>query len=57
MPVVKNTLPVEFFTFNTKLPEIAMLASKDFTTAAKVTSSGAKPDDHWISSLMLIYLS
>ena len=25
--------PVQFFAFNTKLPEIAMLASEDFTAA------------------------
>ena len=28
-----------------------MLASKDFTAAKKVTSSGAQTDDHWIKSL------
>ena len=27
------------------------LASKDFTAAKKVTSSGARPDDHWIKSI------
>ena len=32
---------VEFFAFNTKLPETAILASGDFTAAKKVTSSEA----------------
>ena len=45
----------EFFTFNTKVPEMAMLASKDFTE--KVTSSGAGADDHWIKSQILNFLS
>ena len=30
----------EFFTVNTKLPEMVMLASKDFTAAKKVTPPG-----------------
>ena len=47
----------EFFKFNTKLPEMAMLASKDFTAAKKVTSSGARADDQWIKNLILIHLS
>ena len=38
-----------FFAFNTKMPIIAILASKDFTEAKKkVTSNGARPHDHWI---------
>ena len=32
---------------NTKLPMLSMLALKDFTVAQKVTSSEARPDDHW----------
>ena len=39
----------QFFTFNIKLSEMAMLASKDFTAAKKM--------DHWIKNLMLIHLS
>ena len=35
---------IEFFTVYTKLAEMAFLASKDLTTAKKVTSSGAQPD-------------
>ena len=31
---------VEFFAFNTKLPEIAMLVSKDFTAAKKLPPVG-----------------
>ena len=46
----------EFFAYNTKLPIMAMLLSKDFTAAKKVTSSGVQPDDHWIKSLLLILL-
>ena len=34
-----------FFAFNTKLPEMAILASRDFTAAKKVTSSEARLDD------------
>ena len=41
---------MEFFTINTKL---LMLASKVFTAARKVTSTGAEPDDYWFKSLML----
>ena len=37
---------IEFFAFNTKLPEIAMLVSKDFAAVKKVTSSGAQLEDH-----------
>ena len=33
----------EFFTVCTKLAEMAILYSKDLTTAKKVTSSGARP--------------
>ena len=35
---------------------MAMLASKDFTAAKKVATSGARPDDHWIKSLLIILL-
>ena len=36
---------IEFFTVCTKLAEMAILYSKDLTTAKKkVTSSGARPD-------------
>ena len=48
---------VELFPLNTKLPEMAILASKDFTAAKKVASSGASPDDHCIKGLMVIQLS
>ena len=40
--------------------EMAILASKDFTAAKKrrkLNSSEARPDDHWIKSLMLFHLS
>ena len=36
---------------------MAMLASQDFTAVKKVTSSGARPNDHWIKCIMLILLS
>ena len=32
---------------------MAILASKDFTAAKEVTSSGARADDHWMKSLIL----
>ena len=35
---------IEFFTVYTKLAEMALLASKDLTTAKNVSSSGARPD-------------
>ena len=54
MPVVKNKLPVEFFTFNTKLPEKVILAAKDVTAAKKLPSFGAQPDDHLIKILSLV---
>ena len=37
---------IEFFEFNTKLPEIAMLVLKDFAAVKKVTYSGAQLEDH-----------
>ena len=40
---VMEWLPLFFFAFNTKLLEIAMLVSMDFTEAKKVTSG--RPDD------------
>ena len=43
----------EFFAVNTKLGELVILVSKDFTAAKNVTSSGARPVDHWISRLSL----
>ena len=47
MVEAKNfTLVIELFTINTKLPVLLMLASKIFTVAKKVTSSGALSDDH-----------
>ena len=46
-----------FFTINTKLPKLSMLASKVlFTAAKKVISSGAQTDDHYVKSLMLSLL-
>ena len=49
----------EFVILNrpTKLPKMAMLVSIYFTTAKKVVSSGAQPDDHWIKSLKPVQLS
>ena len=50
----------EFFAFNTKFLKMAMLESKDFTAAKKVTSSGLDlmlTNGHWIKDLMLIQLS
>ena len=41
----------EFFTVCTKLAEMALLASNDLTTAKKVTSSGARPDQEIITGL------
>ena len=35
---------LEFYAFNTRLPEMTMLASKDFTAAKKVNSNRARPD-------------
>ena len=49
------TLLHELFTVNTNLAEIAELASKDLTTAKKVTSSGARLDTrdyYWFRSPM-----
>ena len=46
---------VKFFTIKTKLEEIALLASKDLTTAKGITSSGAWPDVsdyYWFKSPM-----
>ena len=39
--MIRNFNFFEFFVSNTKLPITAMLASKGFTAAKKVTSSGA----------------
>ena len=48
-------MTVEFFAFNTKLPEAVMLASKDFTAAKKLLPVGL---DLMITySLILIHLS
>ena len=49
------TCSIEFFTVYTKLPEIALLESKDLTTAKKVNSSCARPDAkdyYWFKSPM-----
>ena len=46
---------IEFFTVYAKLSEMALLASKDLTTAKEVTSSGARPDArdyYWFMSPM-----
>ena len=41
----ENELEInKFFTICTKLAEMALLYSKDLTTAKKVTSSGPRPD-------------
>ena len=45
MKKVKLCNVFEFFTFITKLPEMATLASKDFTAVKKITSSVARPVD------------
>ena len=45
----------EFFTVCTKLAEMALLYSKELTTAKKVTSSGVRPDArdyYWFRSPM-----
>ena len=47
---------VVFSAFNTKLPIMAMLESKDFTATKTVTPSLAQPDDHWINSLTLVLM-
>ena len=39
-------LATEFFVLNTKLSEMAILASKDSTAAKNVTFSGARSDDY-----------
>ena len=44
MPAGICWLSIEFFALCTKLTEMAILYSKDLTTAKKVTSSGARPD-------------
>ena len=51
---------IEFFTVNTKLSEMAVLASKNLTTAKKVTTIEALPDArnyYWFKSSMLNQLS
>ena len=54
-----STTTIEFFVINTKLPEMAILASKDFTAAKMlppvgldlvITGSG---DYHWFKSPVL----
>ena len=54
---LSNESLFEFLAFDTKLAEMAKLASKNFTTAKKVTSSRSRPNDHWIKSLVLNHLS
>ena len=52
----KTCSSLEFFTANTKLVDMTVLASKDLTTAKKVTPSGAQPDSrdyYWFKSPML----
>ena len=44
----------EFFAFNTKL---TMFGIKAIYSSKKLNSSGARPVDHWIKSVMLILLS
>ena len=54
------TVSFEFFTVCTKLAEMAILYSKDLTTAKKVTSSRARPgarDYCWIRSPMPNHMS
>ena len=49
---------IEFFAFNTKLPEMTILASKDFTAAKKMPPVGLDlmitrlRDYHWFKSIM-----
>ena len=57
---LKQAGSLGLFTANTKLAEMALLASKDLSTAKKVTSSGAQPDArdyYWFKSPMLKQLS
>ena len=46
----------EFFAVNTKLPEMVILVSKNFTIAKakKVTFSRARPDDYWIKRFLRV---
>ena len=48
---------IEFFIVCTKVAEMAVLASKDLTTAKKVTSSGDAKDYYWFRSPMPNQLS
>ena len=51
--VLDLCIAIKFFTVCTKLAEMAILYSKHLTTAKKVTSSGAQPDDthyYWFRS-------
>ena len=41
----------DFFTVNTELPEMTILAKMDFTASKRVASSGPRPGDHWIKRL------
>ena len=53
-------LSLQFFIVNTKLAEMAVMASNGLTTAKKFTSSGARPDArdyYWIRSPMSYQLS
>ena len=47
---------VEFFALNTNVPEMQCWQQRILQQDKKVTSSGAQPDNH-IKSLMLIHLS
>ena len=58
-----GSIRIEFFTVNTKLPEMAILASEDFIAVKKLPPVGldlmitGSRDYHWIKSLMLNQLS
>ena len=52
-----KVISVEFFALITKLPIMAMLASKDFVAAKISYLHWVTPDDHWIKILMLILLT
>ena len=44
----------EFFAVNTKLSEMVVLVSKNFTIAKKVTFNTARPDDYWIKRFLRV---
>ena len=51
-PNTRAQRPLDIFTLNKKLPEMAKLASDDFATTKDITSN-----DHWLKSLIIIQLS